>query len=182
MSLRLYESIYILSPQASPEKVDSVVKKIEGMIKETEGEILKTEKWGLKKLAYLVKKFSEGYYLYFLYEAKPGTTRDIEMKLKFDEEILRFLSVAVEKAREADTRKKAEEKPQPPEAPPAPAPAPVQESIKERLSKVDLVTENEEDETTPEQKESGPEEQKDQGEIKPAESADSKGPKESTEH
>jgi len=151
MSLRLYESIFILSPQISNEKIDSVIKQVEGMIVEHEGNLLKTEKWGLKKLAYLVKKFSDGFYLYFLYEAKPGTAKEIETKLKFDEEILRFLSVGVEKAREADTRKKAAEKPQPPEQKPAPepaaaaAPAAARETIMERLSKVDLVSEEEEE-------------------------------------
>jgi len=138
MSLRLYESIFILSPQTSSEKIDEIVEKIEGMIRESDGTVLRTEKWGLKKLAYLVKKFNEGFYLYFLFEAIPGTAREIESKLKFEESIIRFLSVKVEKARDADLRREAEEKAKQPAEESPPAPAPAKESIKERLSKVKL--------------------------------------------
>ena len=58
--MRRYETIFIASPTLTDEQAEELVRHFEGIIAEQAGELLKTEKWGRKKLAYEVQKFSEG--------------------------------------------------------------------------------------------------------------------------
>ena len=79
--MRHYETIFIASPTLTDEQADELVKQFEGIIAEQGGELLKTDKWGRKKLAYEVQKFSEGYYTLFEMNAGPTLVAELERRL-----------------------------------------------------------------------------------------------------
>lgn len=91
--MQLYESIVVVSPQATPEEIDSFVQEVEQSITREDGKLQKKENWGKIKLGYTIKKFDEGIYLYFVYQGKSGIVESLEKKLKIKELVLRYMTV-----------------------------------------------------------------------------------------
>ena len=104
--MRRYETIFIASPTLTDEQVDELVKYFEGIIAEQGGELLKTEKWGRKKLAYEVEKFSEGFYTLYEYTAGPTLVAELERRFRNDDSVIKFLSVRMDEEAKAAERQK----------------------------------------------------------------------------
>ena len=104
--MRLYETIFIASPVLTDEQADELVKHYEGVIAEQGGELLKTDKWGRKKLAYEVQKFSEGYYTLFEMNAGPDLIAELERRFRNHDSVIKYLSVRMDEAEKAAGRTK----------------------------------------------------------------------------
>ncbi|MBL0210861.1 MAG: 30S ribosomal protein S6 [Holophagaceae bacterium] len=105
--MRLYETIFIASPTLTEEQVDELVKQYEGIIAEQGGELLKTDKWGRKKLAYEVQKFSEGYYTLFEMNAGPKLIAELERRFRNNDAVIKFMSVRLDAEAKSAARRKA---------------------------------------------------------------------------
>ena len=104
--MRRYETIFIASPTLTDEQVDELVRYFEGIVVEQGGELLRTHKWGRKKLAYEVQKFSEGYYTLFEMNAGPSLIAELERRFRNHDSVIKFLSVRMdEQAKAADRQK-----------------------------------------------------------------------------
>jgi len=104
--MRRYETIFIASPTLTDEQFDELVKQYEGVIAEQGGELLKTDKWGRKKLAYEVQKFSEGYYTLFEMNAGPTLIAELERRFRNNDAVIKYLSVRMDEAEKAAGRTK----------------------------------------------------------------------------
>ena len=104
--MRRYETIFIASPTLTDEQADKLVKQYEGIIAEQGGELLKTDKWGRKKLAYEVQKFSEGYYTLFEMNAGPTLIAELERRFRNNDVVIKYLSVRMDVAEKAAGRTK----------------------------------------------------------------------------
>ena len=104
--MRHYETIFIASPTLTDEQSDELVKQYEGIIAEQGGELLKTDKWGRKKLAYEVQKFSEGYYTLFEMNAGPDLIAELERRFRNHDSVIKYLSVRMDEADKAAGRAK----------------------------------------------------------------------------
>ncbi|MBK7293689.1 MAG: 30S ribosomal protein S6 [Geothrix sp.] len=104
--MRRYETIFIASPTLTDEQSDELVKQYEGIIAEQGGELLKTDKWGRKKLAYEVQKFSEGYYTLFEMNAGPNLIAELERRFRNNDAVIKYLSVRMDVAEKAAGRTK----------------------------------------------------------------------------
>jgi small subunit ribosomal protein S6 len=104
--MRRYETIFIASPTLTDEQSDELVKQFEGIIAEQGGELLKTDKWGRKKLAYEVQKFSEGYYTLFEMNAGPDLIAELERRFRNHDSVIKYLSVRMDEAEKAAGRTK----------------------------------------------------------------------------
>jgi small subunit ribosomal protein S6 len=104
--MRRYETIFIASPTLTDEQADELVKQFEGIIAEQGGELLKTDKWGRKKLAYEVQKFSEGYYTLFEMNAGPNLIAELERRFRNNDAVIKYLSVRMDEAEKAAGRTK----------------------------------------------------------------------------
>ena len=104
--MRRYETIFIASPTLTDEQSDELVKQFEGIIAEQGGELLKTDKWGRKKLAYEVQKFSEGYYTLFEMNAGPNLIAELERRFRNNDAVIKYLSVRTDEAEKAAGRTK----------------------------------------------------------------------------
>jgi small subunit ribosomal protein S6 len=105
--MRLYETIFIASPTLTDEQSDELVKHFEGVIAEQGGELLKTDKWGRKKLAYEVQKFSEGYYTLFQMNAGTKLIAELERRFRNNDAVIKFLSIRLDEEQKAADRNKA---------------------------------------------------------------------------
>lgn len=104
--MRRYETIFIASPVLTDEQADELVRNFEGIIAEQGGELLKTDKWGRKKLAYEVQKFSEGYYTLFEMNAGPSLVAELERRFRNNDAVIKFLSVRMDEQAKAAERQK----------------------------------------------------------------------------
>ena len=104
--MRRYETIFIASPTLTDEQSDELVKQYEGIIAEQGGELLKTDKWGRKKLAYEIQKFSEGYYTLFEMNAGPTLVAELERRFRNHDSVIKYLSIRMDEAEKAAGRTK----------------------------------------------------------------------------
>ncbi len=87
-----YESIIIVNPNIEDEGLKTLEEKFTGLINEN-GKVESVENMGKKKLAYDIKKFSEGTYLLFNFEAKPDSIKELERVYRITDDIIKFIVV-----------------------------------------------------------------------------------------
>jgi small subunit ribosomal protein S6 len=95
--LNQYETVFICTPVLSEPQVKETVKKFKDLITKNNGEIVHDEDWGMKKLAYPIQKKSTGFYYLMEYKADPSLIKKIEIELRRDERVIRFMTVKLEK-------------------------------------------------------------------------------------
>jgi small subunit ribosomal protein S6 len=122
--MRIYEELFIIRPDATEEEIDSAVSQVEGVITSDGGVVDKVDKWGIRRLAYTVRKREEGYYVLVQFQAGPDTVKELERRLRVSDLVLKYLTVRIDdKLKWLEKRKKIREKrAQRRPAPPAPAP------------------------------------------------------------
>ena len=92
-----YETVFILNPVLSEDQIREAVDKFKGFLKSNGAEIINVEKWGLRKLAYLIDKKKSGFYNLLEFKAPTSVISNLEIEMKRDERVLRFLTVAMDK-------------------------------------------------------------------------------------
>ena len=95
---RTYESVIVVSPILHDAENKDIFNKIGSFIKENGGEITEGKIIGLKKMAYSIKKFENGYYIYFEFNILPSKINDLEIFYRRDERIIRFIVCNLDKA------------------------------------------------------------------------------------
>ncbi len=100
MDLRAYETVVIFDPDLEEEKKNNLLDRVKSMIQERGGEVERIDRWGVKTLAYPIKKREKGDYYIIYYKASPGTVNDLEDYFRVSEDFLRFLSVLREEDKE----------------------------------------------------------------------------------
>jgi small subunit ribosomal protein S6 len=122
---RVYEELFIVRPDATEEEVDPLVEQLTNTIASKGGNVDKTDRWGIRKLAYRVKKYNEGNYILLHFSAPPDAALELERRLRVSDLVLKFITVRIDrKMKKVDKRRKAREKrasrrPAPPVAAPA---------------------------------------------------------------
>lgn len=89
-----YELTVITPLSPTSAKGEKALKKVEANIKEA-GKLDKKEDWGEKKLAYPIKKHQSGFYHFFRFHASPATIANLDKSLKLNDNIIRYLIIAV---------------------------------------------------------------------------------------
>ena len=86
-----------MSPLLTEDQVKEVSGKFHDYLTQNQAEIVHEESWGLRKLAYPIKKKSTGFYNLIEFKSDPTLIQKLEVEYKRDERILRFLTVAQNK-------------------------------------------------------------------------------------
>ncbi len=92
----LYESTFIARHDMSAQQVEGLAENFANIIKEKGGEVAKTELWGLKTLAYRIKKNRKGHYIHFNINAPIEAMGELERNLRLSEDVLRYLTIRVD--------------------------------------------------------------------------------------
>ena len=109
--MRIYEELFIVKPDATEEETDQVVEQVRSVILSGGGAVDKVDKWGVRKLAYRVKKQHEGLYVLVQFSSSPDAVKEIERRLRVSDLVLKFITVRVdEKRKRIEKRKKQREK------------------------------------------------------------------------
>ena len=96
----LYECVFIARNDVTQQQVETIADTI-GTDLETEGgAVQKREYWGLRGLAYRVKKNRKGHYMLLGMDAKPDFVTEMERRLRLNEDVLRFMTLRVDEITE----------------------------------------------------------------------------------
>lgn len=122
--MRVYEELFIVRPDATPEEIAPLIEQLKSIITAQGGTLDKQENWGVRRLAYKLKKLNEGQYILLVFTAEASTVHEIERRLRVNDMVVKFITVRIdEKMKRIEKRKKAREK-RAARKPAAPAPAP----------------------------------------------------------
>ena len=94
---RTYESIFIVRPDLTGDAYTAVIDKFKGVLTDQGASIIKIDEWGVRKLAYTVKKQNRGSYVLVIFEADPKVILEYERRLRLDESIIKFINIHLEK-------------------------------------------------------------------------------------
>ncbi|OQM73498.1 30S ribosomal protein S6 [Manganibacter manganicus] len=98
--MALYEHVFLARQDLSQQQVDELVERFKGVITEGGGSIGRVENWGLKSLTYRVKKNRKAYYTLMDLTCPPPALAEMERQMGLSEDVLRFLTIKVEKHEE----------------------------------------------------------------------------------
>ena len=93
---REYELVVVISPALDEDETKGTVERIHGLITGAGGELIKEEEWGMRRLAYPIKDFTEGSYFLTEFTTDPQQTRPLENAIGLSEDILRHLLIRIE--------------------------------------------------------------------------------------
>ena len=94
--MRVYETTIIIHPDLAEEQVNEAISRTEAEIEKGGGKIIEVNLWGIRKLAYRIKRQQRGNYVIFKYAAPPNLVRAVEYQLRVMESIIRFMTVNLE--------------------------------------------------------------------------------------
>ena len=98
--MALYENVFIARQDIAASQVDALIERFEGVITANGGKVTKKENWGLRSLAYRMKKNRKGHYVLFNIDAPAKAVIEMERQMRFDEDVIRYLSVRVDELEE----------------------------------------------------------------------------------
>jgi len=118
--LRQYETGFVLSPNISEEETTQFVQQMAEIVAQKKGHMVKQDIWGKRRLAFPIKRFQEGIYVFFTYDGGGDVSAELERRFKQSDSVIRFMTVLKDPRDLARRKKKRRAE----EAAPAPAPAP----------------------------------------------------------
>lgn len=92
----LYEHIFLVRQDVPQQQVEGLTEELKALIAKNGGSVSKVEDWGLKSLAYRIKKNRKAYFMLMNIDAPPATLAELERQLSLNEDILRFMTVTVD--------------------------------------------------------------------------------------
>ncbi len=104
--MQQYEIVIVLTPLLSVEVAAEAIAKYSKVLTDNGAEIVQEDNWGLRKLAYPIQKKTTGYYHLTEFRAPGDLINKLEVELRRDERVLRFLTIALDKHAIAYNEKK----------------------------------------------------------------------------
>jgi small subunit ribosomal protein S6 len=91
--MRLYEIVYIFDASLDEDAINRRLEKYHGLATAGAGEVRAVDHWGIRQLAYPIRRKRTGYYVVAQFTADPSSLVEMERVLKLDEDLMRFLIV-----------------------------------------------------------------------------------------
>lgn len=95
--MRHYEIVFIVHPDQS-EQVPAMVERYKGMVLGQNGKIHRLEDWGRRQLAYPIQKIHKAHYVLMNIECDGETLNELELAFKFNDAVLRHLTIKMKAA------------------------------------------------------------------------------------
>jgi small subunit ribosomal protein S6 len=101
--MALYEHVFLARQDISSQQVDTLVETFKGVIEANGGTVAKNEYWGVKSLAYRIKKNRKAHYTLLNLDAPHAAVAEMERMMSINEDVLRFMTVRVEALEEGQS-------------------------------------------------------------------------------
>lgn len=95
-----YENVFIARQDLSQAQVDALADQFTAIIKEKGGDVKKRESWGLRNLAFRIRKNRKGHYILMNVDAPPAAIQEVERQMGLNEDVIRFLTIKVDELEE----------------------------------------------------------------------------------
>ncbi|WP_455475634.1 30S ribosomal protein S6 [Bartonella sp. B17] len=95
--MTLYEHMFLARQDITPQQVDELFSVYKGVIEAYGGKVGRVENWGLRPLAYRIRKNRKAYYVLINIDAPAEAIAEVERQMRINEDILRYMTVRVEK-------------------------------------------------------------------------------------
>jgi len=92
----LYEHVFLARQDLSQAQVDALAATATEIIEANQGKVTKTETWGLKSLAYKIKRNRKAHFVMLDIDAPAGTVAELERQIAINEDIIRWLTIRVD--------------------------------------------------------------------------------------
>ena len=102
-----YESVLIARQDLGASQVNSIVENLSSVIKKEGGEVVRVDNWGLKNLAYRIKKNRKGHYVILNIAAPASAIAEYERVMRVNEDIIRYMTVKVDQFSSANSDKES---------------------------------------------------------------------------
>ena len=96
----LYETVVIARSEITQAQADAVADAVTTQLEADGAAVKKREYWGLRNLAYRIKKNRKGHYILLGLDAAPAAVTEMERQLSLNEDVLRFMTVRIEEISE----------------------------------------------------------------------------------
>lgn len=104
--MRRYETVAILTPDLAVEQVAPIVERVTDIIGQEGGFVAAMDDWGIKKLAYEIKKKTRGHYIYFNYCGTSAAVNEMERFFRIDDRLLKYMTIILDPAADVEAVKK----------------------------------------------------------------------------
>ncbi|MBI1363035.1 MAG: 30S ribosomal protein S6 [Proteobacteria bacterium] len=94
--MAFYEIVFIVRPDVSNQQAEQLAEKFGTAVAENGGKLIKSEYWGLRTLAYRVKKHRKGHYVMLGTSGEGEMVAEIERQLGLSDDVIRYLTIKVE--------------------------------------------------------------------------------------
>jgi small subunit ribosomal protein S6 len=96
----LYEHVFLARQDLSQAQVDALAAAATEIVESNAGKVTKTETWGLKNLAYKIKRNRKAHYVMLNIDAPAGVVAELERQTAINEDVIRFLTIRVDELEE----------------------------------------------------------------------------------
>lgn len=91
--MRKYETMYILRPTMEEEARTQTVERFNALVAEQGGTMTEVKEWGIRKMAYPIQDFKEGYYVLLHFDAEPEAVAELERVFKITDDVIRYMTI-----------------------------------------------------------------------------------------
>ena len=95
--MAFYENTIITKQDLAEKELKNIKDKYSDLINNSSGEVIKIEEWGLLNLANKIKNYKKGFYIHYKFKGDKSTLNEVEIKIKVDGSIIRYLTVKYKK-------------------------------------------------------------------------------------
>ena len=149
--MKRYETIVIIDPDLSKEAEAPILERVNDLIPQYKGVLIETDDWGVKKLAYDIKKKNRGHYVRLDFCGDGALIQEMERFFRIDDKIMKFMTVLLDEDADLEAIQ-AEMAQKEAEAKASPAPE-TEETVEAQEA-----AEAKEEEAQPQEKETAPDE------------------------
>jgi len=94
--MAFYESVIIARQDLSAQQIEGLTEQMTAVVTDNGGKVEKTEQWGLRSIAYRIKKNRKGHYFQLSIDAPSKAVAELERQLGLNEDVLRSLTVSID--------------------------------------------------------------------------------------
>ena len=101
--MAFYEHVFIARQDVSATQVENITADFSKIIEDNDGKVAKSEYWGLKNLAYKIKKNRKGHYVLLNIDAPHAAVAEMERQARLHEDVMRFMTIRVDEHEEGQS-------------------------------------------------------------------------------
>lgn len=90
-----YETTIITKSATGEDQINALKTKVESVVQAHQGTVANYEDWGTRRLMHTIQNENRGRYVYFAYTGNSGTVAELERNLRINENVVRYLSIAI---------------------------------------------------------------------------------------